>query len=262
MAQSDGGTRSDGGVVAAAGRPGRGLKSAKVLHTQLADSLRDRLHRGEWLAGDRLPTEAQLSAEYGVSRSTVRAALQSLESQRRTVTRHGIGTFVTRFGGEISIGLQELRSMSEMIRANGMEPQMSYHSAVLRPATAEEIEQLRGTGGDRVFATQRAVLADGEVVAYSYDAIPQSLLPDGFDPASAQGSLFELLASFDRRPATSIAEIHAAAAGVDVGWGDRDPAAVYVRLDQQHFTTDGSPVLASCTYFREGRFRFSVLRTR
>jgi GntR family transcriptional regulator len=237
------------------------LRSARGLHIQLADSLRERLGQGEWAAGDRLPTEAQLSVEYRVSRSTVRGALQLLESQGRTKTRHGIGTFVTPFGREIKTGLQELHSMSETIRSHGLEPEMRYHTALIRTATAAEAEDLQCEAGASVFATERAVLADGEVVAFSYDAIPASVLPAGFEPSSATGSLFQLLSANGTQATTAIAEIHATG-GRNVGWGERPPSAVYLLLDQVHYTSDAVAVLASRTYFLEGRFQFSVLRTR
>lgn len=240
---------------------GRELKSARGLHIQLADSLRERLRQGEWKAGQRLPTEAQLTAEYRVSRSTVRAAMQLLETQGRTKTRHGIGTFVTPFGREIKTGLQELQSMSETIRAHGLEPEMQYHSAVVRPATTDEAADLQCAVGAEVFATERAVLADGDVVAFSYDAIPLPALPIGFDPGTVTGSLFRLLESHDIFATTAVAEIHATR-GSSIGWGERQRGAAYLLLDQVHYTSDGDPVLASKTYFLEGRFQFSVLRIR
>ncbi|MDQ2846290.1 MAG: GntR family transcriptional regulator [Actinomycetota bacterium] len=240
---------------------GRELKSGRGLHIQLADSLRERLRQGEWKAGERLPTEAQLTAEYRVSRSTVRAALQLLETQGRTKTRHGIGTFVTPFGREIKTGLQELQSMSETIRAHGLEPEMEYHSAFVRSATVEEAADLQCAVGVQVFATERAVLADGDVVAFSYDAIPLSVLPSGFDPSTVTGSLFRLLESHHILATTAVAEIHATR-GRSIGWGERMRGAAYLLLDQVHYTSDGNPVLASKTYFLEGRFQFSVLRIR
>lgn len=240
---------------------GRELKPVRNLHLQLADSLRERLRDGEWKAGDRLPTEAQLSAEYGVSRSTVRGALQLLEHQGRTRTRHGLGTFVAPFVGEIKTSLQELQSMSEIIRSHGYSPQMQYHRAFIRRSTEREAEQLRLPEEQDVFVTERAVLADGDVVAFSYDAIQTSLLGAQFQPDEVHGSLFDLLESNGVVPTTAVAEIHAVA-DPEIGWGDRDPATMYLLLDQVHYTDDGQPTLASKTYFAEGRFRFSVLRVR
>lgn len=52
---------------------------AVPLYQKLLGSLRDRIRRGEWPVGGHLPTEAELSEQYGVSRITVRHALQLLE---------------------------------------------------------------------------------------------------------------------------------------------------------------------------------------
>lgn len=240
---------------------GRELRPVRNLHQQLADSLRDRLRDGEWQAGEKLPTEAQLSAEYGVSRSTVRGALQLLETQGRTRTRHGLGTFVAPFAAGIRTSLQELQSMSEIIRVHGHDPQMDYHSARVRPATAREAEQLGLAPDEQVFATERAVLADGEVVAFSYDAIQMSLLGEGFDPVEVTGSLFELLRRHQVVPTTAVTELHAVA-DPSIGWEPRPGDGVYLLLDQVHYTDDGLATLASRTYFLEGRFQFSVLRVR
>src|SRR5699024_5106062 len=88
----------------ALGAPGRALRTTN-LRVQLAESLRERLNQGEWHEGDQLPTEAELSAEYGVSRSTVRSALQQLETLGLTITRHGMGTIVAPYGDRKSTRL-------------------------------------------------------------------------------------------------------------------------------------------------------------
>jgi GntR family transcriptional regulator, transcriptional repressor for pyruvate dehydrogenase complex len=62
----------------------------------LADDLRARILSGELKPGDRLPVEPELSAEFGVSRSTVREALRVLSSQNLVATTRGVsgGSFV------------------------------------------------------------------------------------------------------------------------------------------------------------------------
>ncbi|RJQ82781.1 FadR/GntR family transcriptional regulator [Amycolatopsis panacis] len=60
--------------------------------------LREAIERGDLTAGDRLPSEAQLSREYQVSRSVVREALRGLQALGLTVSRTGRGTFVTASG--------------------------------------------------------------------------------------------------------------------------------------------------------------------
>jgi DNA-binding FadR family transcriptional regulator len=62
----------------------------------LADDLRTRITSGRLRPGQRLPTEPELCAEAGVSRSTVREALRLLSSQHLIVTTRGVtgGSFV------------------------------------------------------------------------------------------------------------------------------------------------------------------------
>src|SRR5690625_4293101 len=88
MPARDGAASVSKTVNSASATPGRALRTAN-LRVQLAESLRERLQMGEWHEGDQLPTEAELASEYGVSRSTVRSALQQLETLGLTITRHG-----------------------------------------------------------------------------------------------------------------------------------------------------------------------------
>lgn len=240
--------------------PGRALRTAN-LRVQLAESLRDRLQMGEWQEGEQLPTEAELSAEYGVSRSTVRSALQQLETLGLTITRHGMGTFVSPYGHAIKAGLQELRSMTDTIRAHGMTPKMDYHSVEFRAATEQESAALALTEGTRVLATERAVLADDVTVAFSYETIPAEYLPSDLQVDDVQGSLFALMDKAGVIPHTAVAEI-SAASGPEIGWGERDPNTLYVDLRQVHYDGNARPVVQSRTYFHQGRFEFSVLRVR
>jgi GntR family transcriptional regulator len=65
------------------------------LHHRIATLLKDAVASGRYRPGDRLPTEEDLVATHGVSRVTVRRALQSLEQQGLILRRAGAGTFVS-----------------------------------------------------------------------------------------------------------------------------------------------------------------------
>ena len=234
---------------------------ASRLTDQVASQLSDRLRRGEWKPGERLPTEHQLSAEFGVSRPTVRSALSRLESLGLTITRHGLGTFATPAHAEIRADLRRLESLSVTIRSSGLEPQIIYRSRRARTATSEERERLELPGRSQVIATNRSLTASGEVVAFSYDAIDRRLLPADFEVSSLTGSLFEALSDHGIEVATAVTEIHAAAGG-NIGWGKRPRNAAYVLLCQVHYQDNARPVMFNRTYFIEGKFTFSLVRTR
>lgn len=81
--------------AAAAPPPGRFTSLEVPLYYQLAGVLREQILSGRFATGDRIPTEAELVAEYGVSRITVRQALASLEQEGLVRREVGRGTFVT-----------------------------------------------------------------------------------------------------------------------------------------------------------------------
>src|SRR5512135_3272604 len=74
-----------------------GPLSRSRLSDRAALELKRRIATGVHAAGTRLPTEAALAAELGVTRLTVREALAQLEAAGLTVARHGSGTFVVDF---------------------------------------------------------------------------------------------------------------------------------------------------------------------
>ncbi|MDR2096618.1 MAG: FadR family transcriptional regulator [Treponema sp.] len=70
---------------------------AASLRVQVYTQLKEKLTRGVWKIGERLPSESELCAQFGVSRVTVRAAIQQLEILGLVETKHGGGTFVRDF---------------------------------------------------------------------------------------------------------------------------------------------------------------------
>jgi DNA-binding GntR family transcriptional regulator len=69
-------------------------RSSVPLYYQLQDILYHAIRSHTWSPGDRLPTEAELSAALGVSRAVVREALKILEDDGEILRRQGVGTFV------------------------------------------------------------------------------------------------------------------------------------------------------------------------
>lgn len=65
-------------------------------YLRIAENVKEQIMSGELLPGDRLPTEAEFTEQYKVSRSTVREALRMLATQNLTFTTRGVlgGTFV------------------------------------------------------------------------------------------------------------------------------------------------------------------------
>lgn len=68
---------------------------SKNKYVQLYDSITDRIKKGDYSVGDKLPTELDFAHEYGFSRQTVRQALYKLESDKIIYKVQGSGSFVS-----------------------------------------------------------------------------------------------------------------------------------------------------------------------
>jgi len=69
-------------------------RSRQPLYIQAAGQLRLKIERGEWAPGTQLPVIEDLQAEFGLSRATIREALEMLEQERLIQRHRGRGTFV------------------------------------------------------------------------------------------------------------------------------------------------------------------------
>jgi GntR family transcriptional regulator len=143
-------------------------------------ALRERLAPGRARLGDRLPPEKDLAATLGVSRGTLRLALERLESNGEIIRRQGSGTFVGRvaLGAAFSEGLEVLESYASLACRQGK--QLSVRNLQVEQArtpgyVAEALGLRRGARAPRV---QRTLLADGTVAAHMRDIVhPDIELP-------------------------------------------------------------------------------------
>lgn len=73
-------------------------RKPRTLALELVEAFGDRIRDGRLPMGEKLPTEAAIMGEFGVSRTVVREAISKLQASGLVETRHGIGTFVLGLG--------------------------------------------------------------------------------------------------------------------------------------------------------------------
>ncbi|VXB08123.1 GntR domain protein [Burkholderia sp. 8Y] len=74
------------------------LRRSRNLTEEVVAELSERIRSGTLQPGDKLPTESEIMAQLGVSRTVVRESISRLQAARLVQTRHGIGTFVLEAG--------------------------------------------------------------------------------------------------------------------------------------------------------------------
>ncbi|MCG5218584.1 GntR family transcriptional regulator [Streptosporangium sp. KLBMP 9127] len=140
--------------------------------------------------GDVLPPERRLAEEFGVSRPTLRAAIEQLVAEGRLDRRQGSGTYVTK--PKIAVPLTMSSFTEDMIR-RGMRPDSRSLSFGRGPAGARIGERLSVSPLQEVFTIRRLRLADGSPMAIETMYVPQDLLP-GLRRDDLEGrSFYELL---------------------------------------------------------------------
>jgi GntR family transcriptional regulator len=139
--------------------------------------------------GTAIPSERQLSADLGVSRLTLRAALDDLAREGYLVRRRGSGTYVQqpKIAQELTI-----TSFSDDMRRRGMTPASRTLSMTTIHAGARLGRLLNVSPSEQIVVVKRLRLADGETMAIETLHIPEALVP-GLTPKVLTGSFYELL---------------------------------------------------------------------
>lgn len=154
-------------------------------HGSLVDSAEQALHTwlagGRWRQGDRLPPEHELAAMLGVSRGTLRSALQRLEESGEILRRQGSGTFVGRTAAASALGerLERLEPYSSVAARRGLS--LSCRDLVIerRTIAGEAREALGLAPIAQATAISRTLVADAEPVAVMFDFVhPAVELPE------------------------------------------------------------------------------------
>lgn len=150
----------------------------------LADSaeqaLRDWLAPGRHRPGDRLPPEHELGAMLGVSRGTLRTALERLESTGEIVRRQGSGTFVANVPRPSALdeGLERLESYTSLARRHGIKLTVGELSIERAPLDSEGAGKFGLDPDTMATSVSRLLLADGDPAATMVDTIhPDVELP-------------------------------------------------------------------------------------
>src|SRR5256884_6212042 len=188
--------------------------SGATVYGPIADWLAEAIGGGRLALGDRMPSEQDLAAWFGVSRMTLRQALAKLARRglvTRTVGRRG-GTFVAE--RKLEQDRTTLAGFSEQLRRHGIQPGARVLLATQGPAGPVSAAALQLAEGDPVHEVRRVRLGDGRPIVLEQSLFPAALFP-GLLQCRLDGSLYELLeARYGQRPHRARESLEPVTAGV------------------------------------------------
>ncbi|TXN31608.1 GntR family transcriptional regulator [Lacisediminihabitans profunda] len=159
------------------------------LYFQIAQRIERAILGGDLPAGSRLENEVALGERLGLSRPTIRRAIQELVDKGLLVRRRGIGTQVVH--GQVTRRV-ELTSLFDDLVGGGQKPSTRVLTLDVVPADANVAEKLAVAEGDPTLHVRRVRLADDVPVAVLENWLPADFLDVSSDELKDHG-LYQVL---------------------------------------------------------------------
>lgn len=238
------------------------LRDSRTIAVQLRDRIADLIRDEGLRPGDRLPTEAQLTQRFKISRPALREALKLLEQDDVINVEHGRGRFVSALTAvQVDRPITVFESVTDMVRHYGYSTVNKVVSISEETPDTRVAESLRLAPGDRVIRLERIRLHQDEPILYCIDYMPRSLIAGRLYDIDWSGSLMQLMEEYGNRPRMSAASVSAVMLPVEVvdrhGLKDFGPALL---ITETCFNAAGAPVNYALDYHRGSHFSFSMVR--
>jgi GntR family transcriptional regulator len=237
------------------------LDRLQLRYERVRERLAYEIERGRRPVGSRLPPERALAEHFGVSRVTLRRALDEL-ARAGTVERVGGGWAVASTA--IGEPPNQLMSFSEMAASRGLAPGGRVLDRATRPASIDEAEALGLAPGAPLFELERLRTMDGVPILIDRTRVPLSIAP-GIDRAKVEGvSLYEVLERrFGIRPSRARFTVEAIEADARrARLLELAPGQPLLRCEQQTEDQTGRQIELCEMVYRFDRYRFRATLVR
>ncbi len=226
------------------------------LYLRLKAAIVDAVMQGSVGPGEVLPSERELAIQTGMSRVTVRKAVQELVESGHLVQRRGSGTFVAHRVEKVEQALSMLTSFSEDMARRGKTVRSIWLNRTVDAPSPRETMALGLSAVDQVVRLERVRVADGVPLAIECASLAATLMPN---PMLVQHSLYAVLSELGLRPeravqklsADNISASEAELLGVPAGMAG-------LRIERVSYLPSGRAVEFTQTLYRGDAYDFAV----
>lgn len=217
----------------------------------------DRIQSGELQDGQQLPTEEELCRLFGVSRVTVRNALNELAYQGYIVKKHSKGSFVR--AGVASMCLDSLQGFTEEMARRGLTASARLLRAELENAGMLAAAKLDIDERSKVYIIERLRLVEGEPMAIEKVILPYFCCPDLIKHDLSQ-SLYGIL---DREYGLRLAQANQVLEAALAGKRESELLAIrqkapVLRMERTSFLGNHTPLEYAVSVYRGDKYKFYV----
>ena len=249
-----------------------GTPHRKNVPVIVSDLIREKLLSGQITSGAKFPSEPELAKSIGISRNTLRDALNILQQDGLLIRRQGVGTFAAEkmmIENRLDINL----GVTEFIQSSGQKPGVSDVLFHEKAASKKEGNLLAVAVGEKLIEVDRVRTADGLPVVFSKDIFSKNLLQQDNSELSLETlrlyllqkqSLYKFLEEeLSLNVEYSLAEIKAAVAEGYIA--DRlsvKEGTLLIHLEQVDFDKEGRPILLSDEFHFLRDYSLTIIRRR
>lgn len=228
-------------------------ESGKPLYRRLEDAVKQALGTSHLKRGAVIPSERTLCDALGISRVTVRKAIDGLVSDGLLDRRQGAKTVVS---SRLEKSLATMTSFSEDMRSRGLEPGCVWISREIARPSPAEMMALGISGSEKVARLRRLRTADDTPIAIEIATLPARFVSD---PQAVRESLYEYLEATGALPVRALQRMQAKPA-TD---GERQLLAApedtsLLVVERRCFLADGQIVEFTQTKYRGDVYDFVI----
>jgi GntR family transcriptional regulator len=224
---------------------------------RIAETLTDRIRRGDLAPGARLDNQRQLAKSFGVTLMTLRQALELLEREHLITRRHGLGTFVA--APSIDYDILQLRRFAGDLSAKGEHVATRLLGTRFAAADPRVAEALRLPARPRVLVLERLRLVDDHPMSLQRSFLPPPL---GDEVVRADLALTPLHQVLEFKLGIVITRAHETVSAVRLG--RREARELGCRAGEPAFESErisydagGMPVVFDRVFIPGDRFRIT-----
>ncbi|GHU65868.1 GntR family transcriptional regulator [Spirochaetia bacterium] len=221
------------------------------LYYQLQEKLSRKIQSGEWKSNQKIPTETELCKLYGLSRITVRKAIEELVHEGRLIRFQGKGTYVASINFEQK--LSKFYSFSEALKKKGKKEHVKMLSFDVIKLDAAAASRL-GLGEDAEFyKITRLRMVDDTAYTVETSLIPYTLCPHLTEKNIMEKGLYNSMADDGVSPKRIVEKFRAvsikANEAIHMGLKPGTPA-----IHLERTTYDSSRIIEYCVSIVRGDF--------
>ncbi len=236
------------------------LIQTKSIAEQVEELLRGRIRDGTYTPGSRMPSESDLSDEFGVSRASVRTVLAKLAVNGLILRKQGDGTYVNVRVRELGAHLGNLWEFVRIIETNGYKPTIKSLAIEKKAAVEKEAVALAIEPGDELMSLTRLFYADDRPVILANNVIPANFLHVPLEQIDGQLPIREILNRYcHQNIAFAITDIRSVLVGENLHTMlEKEMGGTVLALQVAFYSKQNVPLALGANYLDDEILRLSL----